>query len=314
MRYLYTYQAQHKVANLEEAIETFGRNFGLWPRAGWPVADFPPEGWKMVFCPVGDLATAPTFFSLLQPTSFDEWIGRAWLEQAPRPYRYHCFAVVVDDLDFLIAHIRRLGITYLISENLSWLKGRRLFIGRSPEDPLSYDPSFDAAVRFEVLPLAEHTFLDPPPPPSVPPGDLPPGAFIRVESTSTLVDDIYEAIQLVGSNLLLWPAPGSYVQDDATEGVKRISVPIGVPQSTKLEIISPYDFNKPIGKWFKQYGKGQYHHRFSVTDLDTRLRELESRGVGFDVRGPDEVMNYRRAWIDPAYTLGANLEFVDYRT
>ena len=100
MSYLYTFEADHMVANLDEAIEIFGRNFGLWPRADWPLLDFPPEGTRGAFCPVGDWAVAPTYFSLIEPTDFDHWMGRAWQEQAPRPHRYHCFCPVADDLDF----------------------------------------------------------------------------------------------------------------------------------------------------------------------------------------------------------------------
>lgn len=314
MSYLYTFEADHLVPNLEEAIECFGRNLGIWPRTDWPLLEFPPEGIRAAFCPVGHLAMAPTYLSLLEPTDPDQWIGRAWQEQAPRPARYHCFAVVVDDVDMLIRHFDRLGITYLVSSQTGQLKGRRLFVGRSQRDPLGYDPSFDESARLEFLPVQEHPFTVPTTSTPPPLDSLPPGAYIRVESKSILVDDIYQAVKLFGKNFFLWPAPSTYVQDILEEGVRSITLPVGMPGSTHLELISPYDFNKPIGKWFKQYGKGHYHIRLLVTDLDSRLRELEAQGVAFDVRQPGPSLKYRRAWIDPANALGANLELVDLKT
>ena len=52
--------------------------------------------------------------------------------------------------------------------------------------------------------------------------------------------------------------------------------------------------------------------RFLVNNLDARLRDLEAKGVAFDVRQPGKALEYRRAWIDPADALGGNLEFIDY--
>lgn len=314
MAYLYTLEADHLVENLEEAIDTFGHKLGLWPRADWPLLEFAEEGLRAAFCPVGNPALAPTYFSLLQPTALDTWFGRAWQEQAPRPHRYHCFGIIVDNLDVLIKQLDHLGISYLISQQVGQLKGRRLFVGRSPSDPLGYDPSFDEASRLEFLSAKEHPWAALPTAPDTSFADLPPGAFIRVESKSILVEDIYEAIKLFGRSFLLWPAPGTLVQDIPEEGIKTISIPVGVPEGAKLQLINPYDFTKPAGKWFKQYGRGHYHIRLVVNDLDARLRQLEARGVAFAVREPGPTLKYRRAWLDPAEVMGANLELVDYKS
>jgi hypothetical protein len=252
---------------------------------------------KAAFCPLGDPALAPTYFSLLQPTAFDTWFGRAWQEQAPRPHRYHCFGIIVDNLDVLINQFDSLGIGYLISQNVGQLKGRRLFVGRSPDDPLGYDPSFDEAARLEFLSAKEHPWAVLPTAPATLLADLPLGAFVRVESKSILVEDIYEAIKLFRRNFLLWPAPGTLVQDIPEEGIKTISISVGVPQGAKLQLICPYDLAKPAGKWLRQYGKGHYHIRFVVSDLDARLRQLEASGVAFDVREPGPTLGYRRACV-----------------
>jgi hypothetical protein len=313
MGYIYTLEADLLVPDLDEAIDTFGRNLGIWPRADWPLLEFPEEGLKAAFCPVGDLAEAPTYFSLLEPTDPSQWVGRAWQEQSPRPHRYHCFGVMVDNLDILIKHFDRFGITYLLSENVGQLKGRRLFVGRSQADLLSYDPSFDHSARLEFLSVKEHPWAALPsagPSPSY----RPPGAFVRVESKSIFVEDIYKAIRQLGRNFFLWPAPGNVVQDIPEEGIKSVLIHVGRPEGAKLELISPYDFGKPMGKYFKQYGEGHYHIRLVVNDLDARLRQLEKQGVAFDVREAGPALKYRRAWIDPSHALGANLELVDYRT
>lgn len=313
MGYLYTLEADLLVPNLDAAIETFGRSFGLWPRADWPLLEFPAEGLRAAFCPVGDLGRAPTYFSLLQPTDFNRWVGRAWLEQDPRPHRYHCFGIIVDNLDVLIKHFERRGIAHLISADVGQLRGRRLFVGRSSADPLGYDPSFDQSARLEFLSAKEHPWAALTPA-ALSPAPLAPGAFVKVESKSIFVEDIYKAVEQLGKSFFLWPAPGTLIQDIPEEGVKTVSIPVGVPEGAKLELISPYDSNKPIGRYFKRYGLGHYHIRLLVNDLDSRLRQLEAAGVGFDVRGAGPTLKYRRVWIDPADALGANLELVDYRT
>jgi hypothetical protein len=229
--------------------------------------------------------------------------------------------LVVDDLDLLLRHYDRLSIPYNITAlNLNvqevhsqQVTGRRVFPGRPKGDPSKYDPSFDANAMMEVLSVKETPIWSLPATPAPPVASLRPGAFVRIESWSLLVEDIYKTIKLFGRNFLLWPAPSSIVRNIPEEGVKSIFIPIGgMPESAKLELISPYDFNKPIGKWFKQYGNRFYHIRFLVNDLDARLRELEAKKVAFDVRQPGETLKYKRAWIDPACAMGANLEFVDY--
>lgn len=313
MAYVYTLEADLLVPNLDEAIETFGHKLGLWPRADWPLLEFPAEGLRAAFCPVGELGRAPTYFSLLEPTDPNRWVGRAWQEQSPRPHRYHCFGIMVDNLDILIKHFDHQGIKYLLAADVAQLKGRRLFVGRTPADPLSYAPSFDQNARLEFLSVKEHPWAALAPP-AVSPTPLPPGAFLRVDSKSIFVEDIYRGIEQMGKSFFLWPAPNTFVQDIPEEGVKSIVLPVGMPEGAKLELLCPYDFSKPIGKYFKQYGMGHYHIRFVVNDLDARLRQLEARRVAFDVREPGPTLKYRRAWLDPADVLGANLELVDYRT
>lgn len=322
MGYLYMLESSIMVENLEEAVQTFGSRLGIWPPNDMRIASLweqPEVGAKPAFCPIADLALAPTRINLIQPIDPDQWIGIDWKRQAPCPSRYHCLGIIVDDLDFLIRHFDRLGIPYYIAtevlniHELQQVRGRRLFVGRPKDNPRKYDPAYDLNTAMEILSVHETTIWALPQNPVPPVSSLRPGAFVRIEAWSLLVDDIYKAIMQLGKNFFLWPAPGNLVQDIPEEGIKSIQIPMGViPESARLELISPYDLNKPAGKWFKQWGQRLYHLRILVNGLDTRLRDLEARGVPFDVRQPGETLKYRRAWLDPKYTLGRDIELVDY--
>lgn len=322
MRYIYMLETALMVEDIEEAVEVYGTKFGIWPPTDVGISSLweqPEFGHRVAFCPVADRALAPTFYALLQPVDPNHWLGREWKRQGPCPSRYHCIGFIVDDLDPLIRHFDRFNIPYNIltdilnTKEAQHVTGRRLFVGRPKGVDIKYDPSYDANAMVEILSDRESPIWRLPTHQAPPLSSLPPGAFVRIESWSLLVEDINKAIKLFGKNLFLWPAPGTMVQDIPEEGIKSVLIPIGsMPESTKLELVSPYDFNKPIGKWYKQWGGRLFHMRMLVKDLDARLRDLERRRVAFDVRPPSETLKYRRAWIDPVDTLGRDLEFVDY--
>lgn len=239
-------------------------------------------------------------------------------EQAPAPNPYHCFCMVAEDLNDLVRHFDKLKIPhYVATEHLNTqearsITGRRIFVGRPKDDSTAYDPAFDLNVMMEILSLKE-TPIWTLPQGTTPPFDaLPRGAFVRMESWSLLVPDIVKAATMLGKNFHLWPAPGSVVIDIPEEGVKSMMIQIGRQQGTKLELLSPLDDGKAIGRWCSQFGMRLFHIRFLVNDLDTRLRDLDRRGIGFELREPGKVLPYRRAWINPEHAMGANFEFVDY--
>lgn len=48
---------------------------------------------------------------------------------------------------------------------------------------------------------------------------------------------------------------------------------------TKIELLESTDSEGPVGKFIEKRGEGVHHVAFAVKDLDSRLEEMEDKGV-----------------------------------
>ena len=66
------------------------------------------------------------------------------------------------------------------------------------------------------------------------------------------------------------------IEEVSDQKVKTAFFKVG---NTKIELLESTDPEGPIGKFIEKRGEGIHHMAFAVRDLNTKLSELESKGV-----------------------------------
>jgi hypothetical protein len=298
------------------ALKTFGTKFDLWPPFGLPIIEDPVENLITYWCPVNpDPPTGvPTIFQLIAPTG-PGWMQAAFEEQGKRPNKYHNTNFRVPDFNVLLENLQRRGVPHRVEDSFSIFNGRRLFIGRTRENPLAYDGSYDFNMRLEAVEAGfriqgygsrnpkDRWRSDRQPSP---------GGYVKVVSRSVVVKDVESAIDTLGRNFFLWPRPDSTIENDRSENVRRAMIasePTGL--DAFIELVQPLDESSRAGLWMKQWGVGPWALTIQVNDLGARLKLFDERGVHYEIQEPTAHTLYTRAHINPDDAHGAVLIFTD---
>jgi hypothetical protein len=302
-----------------DALRVLGTNFDLWPPHGLPIVEDQVENLISYWCPVNPdpPSGVVTVFQLIAPIG-PGWIQAAFDEQGARPHKYHNTNFRVPDLNVLLEHLARQKIPHRVEDSFSVFKGRRLFIGRSRDDPNAYDGGYDLNMRLEMVDRGfriqaygsrsdkDRWRPDYPPPP---------WGYVKLASRTVVVEDVFEAISTLGRNFFLWPRSDSAVINLKRDRVKRIAIPSEPTGSdTFIELLEARDESSRYGTWLKQWGVGPWGLTFQVHDLTARLKLFDERCVRYELMGPDDQTPYSRAFVDPNDSWGANFVYVDFKT
>lgn len=232
-------------------------------------------------------AEAPTRLEIIQPArTTGHWnvahIQEAWRSQLTRPVRFHN-NVVVGDVDHHSETLKRRGVPHVIEGSLRF---RRMFVGISPERLDHYDPSFDAGLRFELLPFTDFP-VDAPSEPDGPPGSEP--RIVRVHSRTFLADDLEGVVRTL-ARLFDWE-PSHPIREVRADGVRRAWYDFRHSRSAGLELIQPTQ-DGDAARFMTKHGPGAYTTTFAVAGLDAWPARLAQTGMAarrpadHDVHGP----------------------------
>jgi hypothetical protein len=255
-----------------------------------------------------DLSQAPTRLEVIESTgSLEHWNGhnitQAWSAQLPKPTRFHNTVFIAADLDQLAEELGGRGVETVFDDTLEF---DRLWIGLSPERRTSYDPSYDAGMRIEVLPFSSFPIDREPPPRDL--GALADGAAIRVVDRSFVVADLDAALSTLDTNLD-WQPEGP-VAEVAGAGYREAVLSCELPMSAKLALREPTDSANPVATFAGRWGEGPYALKISVNGLDARAAMLRESGVEFtDVGEPGDPRRHLRVGADVIG--GSVFEFVE---
>ena len=80
---------------------------------------------------------------------------------------------------------------------------------------------------------------------------------------------------------------------------------------THIELLEPLDQESEIGKFIAKRGEGLHHIAFSVSNLDSKIKQLESFGVNMIDTKPRQGITGQIAFLHPASTRGTLIELVE---
>jgi hypothetical protein len=252
-------------------------------------------------------AEAPTRLEIIQPAgTTGHWnvahIQDAWRSQRERPIRFHN-NVLVGDVDMYAETLKRRGVPYVIDATLRF---RRMFVGIHPERIDTYDPTYDAGLRFEILPFSD--FPVEAPADDSPPADAGP-RIVRVHSRTFLVSNLDHAVERI-ARTFGWEPTGAlaHVRSD---NVRRAWYDVKHARSAGLELIEPSD-DSDAGRFIARYGAGAYTTTFSVDGLAQWPELLAASGLG-SRRMRDHDLYGPRVAIEPGPIGPIRFELVESR-
>jgi len=233
--------------------------------------------------------------------SIEELLGPA------RPIHTHATVLITRDFDTAATGLERRKVPFRIAPMTADMPWERLWTGCTPEDP-RYDPSFDAGLCVEILPIwplqmPDAVFEAPEP------IDLEPASLVRVVSKEFIVRDLDEAVRQLAANLAWEPARP--VETFPEEGYRRARMGFTLPHSAVIDLVQPTRWSSVHGRYLHNWGPGPYTVRLSVNGLDAKAGDLENRGTIFTRLEADAGWGPRLA-IDPAQLGGLQFELVEH--
>ena len=218
-------------------------------------------------------AEAPTRLEIIQPAgTTGHWnvahIQEAWRSQLDRPIRFHN-NVVLGDVDAHSESMKIKGIPHVIDDTLRF---RRMFVGINSARIDSYNPSFDAGLRFELLPFRDFPVDDPA---VEAPLDADP-RVVRVHSRTFLVQDLDAAVAILARTFDLEPAS---IKEVRADNVRRAWYPFRHVRSAGLELIQPSAGEGEASHFMSRHGPGAYTTTFAVQGLDAWPALLAETGL-----------------------------------
>ena len=103
----------------------------------------------------------------------------------------------------------------------------------------------------------------------------------------------------------------SEIEDLPDQGVKAALVRVG---GSQLEFIQPTDTDGGVARFIERRGEGVHHIAFEVENLQAKLDDLASKGVGLIDKAPREGLSGDIAFLHPRATRGVLIELVDQDT
>jgi methylmalonyl-CoA/ethylmalonyl-CoA epimerase len=98
-------------------------------------------------------------------------------------------------------------------------------------------------------------------------------------------------------------------EDVPSQGVRVAFYRVG---GVRLELLEPTDAESPIAKFLDKRGEGLHHVAFTVSDIETRLAELQAGGVRLIDKTPRSGAHHTRiAFLHPAATGGVLTEMCE---
>ncbi len=90
----------------------------------------------------------------------------------------------------------------------------------------------------------------------------------------------------------------------------------GEEGETSVELLEPVDhndMNNTVAKFLKNKGQGMHHLAVKVTDINSSLRDLESKGLTLIDKNPRPgAMGHTVAFVHPKSVMGLLLELVQH--
>jgi hypothetical protein len=276
------------------------------PDPRW-VHDRPNLGYKAIHCRVNrDVATAPTTVEVIGPGTYDFSLdahNAAYFSmQQHRPVKTHGNVAGTADIEDVVSRLGRRHLPFRVLEPGEHLPYPIVFPGAT-DDPITYDPTVDGGLYLELIALDAFRISAPREPTS----DLTPGALIRVESRSWIVDDLDATLAALDENIG-WQSHDP-VQVLPRSNCRRAVFAASTANSAAIEILEARSSDGDVGEFYGSFGAGPYAHCLGVHDVAAAADELSSRAVAFrwlqdDDRG-DRIM------VAPSELEGLRFELVE---
>jgi hypothetical protein len=275
----YMFSADLFVEDMHRQVDALVERFGVHRPGPRSVVTDSSDAHTIICRLAPDLSLAPTRLEVIESTgSLEHWNGhnitQAWTDQLPQPTRFHNTVFIVPSLDEMAEELGSRGVPTMFDDTIEF---DRLWVGLSPEQRTSYDPSYDAGMRIEVLPFDAFPIDREPPPRDL--EALEPGALIRVVDRSFVVADLDAALSCLDTNLD-WQ-PEEPVEEIAGAGYREAALACDIAMSAKLVLREPTDAASPTATFVGRWGEGPYALKISVNGLEARAEKLRERGVEF---------------------------------
>jgi hypothetical protein len=293
---------------MEQMIDRLGfpaqRSSAIHRHDGW--------GYEAYFARVHpDMTIAPTRIEVISAWGWENpelpvpYLGEMYKRLGDRPIKAHATVVAARDVAGLAKRLNERGVRSKLDPSVPVLPYPRLWVGRSEDAPLDYDPDADGSLFLEFLPteaireLKAHAW-------EVPTAQLGPadGSMVRVIEKSFVVDDLDAVVATLLENL------GWIAEPVVTTLEQRSAVlSFNLPQSARLRVIEPTDSSTVCGALLKSGGPGPYAIRIAVNGLAEKVADLDARGTRsseFSENGTPVVS------VDLRAECGQVFEFVEY--
>lgn len=269
----YMFSSDIFVDNMARQVELLVRHLRLHPPRPKAIVTDSPEAHATMMRLHKSFAEAPTRLEIIQPAgTTGHWnvahIQDAWRSQVDRPIRFHN-SVVLGDVDAHSESMRIKGIPHVIDDTLRF---RRMFVGIDSARIDTYNPSFDAGLRFELLPFSDFPVDDPS-------GEALIGTdprVVRVHSRTFLVEDLDAAVAALALTFDLEPASIKEVRADR---VRRAWYSFRHARSAGLELIQPSAGESEASHFMSRHGPGAYTTTFVVQGLEAWPALLAETGL-----------------------------------
>jgi hypothetical protein len=265
-----------------------------------------------------DRRTAPTLLEFLATLpAEDGWtpgehydaVPEIAASQGDRPAKLHSTPIGVTDVRALADRLASRGVTHRLTGPSEHYPFPRLWLGHDHGRPGWYDPGADGGTYLEFLPTE---VLGLPEPGPGDPGDVQPGASVRIVARTLLVNDLADTVRIYRNNFAWEPVADP---ERGADGVLRARFQPTYPRSAALELIEADPGSGCYESAFaRDHGPGACSIRFAARDLTEVARRLTSLGVPYlDAAGLDGPYGGQRRLLRPADPrLGTAFEFVEW--
>jgi hypothetical protein len=225
---------------------------------------------------------------------------------AARPVKTHATVLVSSHFDEILTRLSRRRVPYRLSPKTEEMSLDRVWVGVSADGAI-YDPSYDAGLAIEILPVGPFgaVYKDPTSAQTARTA----GGLVRVESRSFLVRDLDSSLRALSLYLdLEADGPVELIADD---GYRRARMRLGLTTGCALELVEPVDWSSPAGRYLATWGPGPWTTRLTVDDLDSTRNALLERQIPFEeLKGTVALGGRDAVRLDPTLLGGALFELV----
>jgi methylmalonyl-CoA epimerase len=126
-----------------------------------------------------------------------------------------------------------------------------------------------------------------------------------IDHVGVAVQDIHAALEFFRQ---VFDLPAAAVVELPDQGVRAALIQVG---QTRLELLQPLADDTPVGRFIQRRGAGLHHLAFNVSDLSSKLKTLEGRGLQLIDRQPREGLSGTVAFVHPRSVFGILTELVE---